>query len=215
MRLALILHILLIFPLSGCAPSSSMRSVLDLSQQITTSAPELQVAPSLNPDYRYLRVQTDNRASFFVLGYLDPHPDGTLEVWFSAQKEVLRLRQGRLMGVSGTATEWLNVTYAQPPAWSESLTHANYLRTRDIAPGYHFGLAESLQLQSIKAPEKSNLLGIPPESLSWFSESSTGKDGLKPTLYALRHEEDGARVVYSETCLAKELCFSWQRWPAN
>ena len=201
--------------LAGCTPTPPMQSLMDLSRQITGRDGLQQSAPAIDPAYRYLRVQSGNRVAFFVLGYLDPHPEGMIEVWFSAEKEVLRIRHGRLMGASGTPTEWLNVTYSHAPAWSNALDHTAYARKRDVAPGYRFGLEETLHLQPISAPEQSNLLGIPPEGLSWFMESSTAQEALRPTLYALRLEADGPRVVYSETCLDPQLCFSWQRWPAH
>lgn len=215
MRASPVVAITLLLTLTSCTPSSSLRPVIDLAQQVSGKTGASQTQINIIPAFSYLRVQIGNRVAFFVLGYLDPHPEGMVEVWFSAEKEVLRLRHGRLMGVSGTPTEWLNVTYPRAPAWSNTLAAATYERTRDVAPGYRYGLAETVQLRSISAPEKSNLLGIPPESLSWFLESSTDQAALKPTLYALRHDQDGPRVVYSETCLDTDLCFSWQRWPAN
>lgn len=212
--LAIIALPLFVF-LAGCTPSPALRSVLDLGEQLTHQEKTEQSAPTVNPAYRYLRVKVDDRVAFFVLGYLDPHPEGMTEVWFSAQKEVLRLRQGRIMGVTGTATEWLNVAYQRVPAWSKGMSGTAYERVRDVAPGYRYGISEILQLQPVMAPENSSLLGIAPESLSWYMESALGSRTLKPTLYALRKDENDPLVVYSETCLATDLCFSWQRWPAN
>lgn len=205
---------LLVF-VTGCTPSPALRSVMDIGQQLTSKDSSPQASPTFDPRFRYLRVQTGPRVVFFALGYLDPHPDGMVEVWFSGGKEVLRLRNGRVMGLSGTQTEWLNVGYQPVPGWSTGLSDVTYVRVRDVTPGYRYGIEEHLRLEPVKPPAKSNLLGIPGEDLFWFKESSTDKDALEPTLYALRNAEGKLGVVYSETCLDKNLCFSWQRWPAN
>ena len=61
------------------------------------------------------------------------------------------------------------------------------------------------------------------QRLSWFEErvlpSAKGTPVLvaadqilPPARYAVDMQEGRAVVVYSEQCLASELCFAWQRW---
>ena len=53
-------------------------------------------------------------------------PEGKVEVWYSGGKEVLKLLDGRLVGMVGTATEWLSVKLISPPAWGDQLDGMEY-----------------------------------------------------------------------------------------
>ncbi len=190
----------------------------------------------LNPSLRYLRVVVGGRVVLLVLGNVESDPQGPIEVWYSAQREVLRLQNGRVAGAVGLTTEWRSVSIPQLVSWSElarTAAPARWVRTRDVMPGYRFGVRDELLLSLVPAPAKSALQGIDPQRLTWFEERlpSTAGDSvlamfvrganpadqpLPPARYAvdLRAAPDIAdRVVYGEQCLAAELCFSWQRWP--
>lgn len=192
-----------------------MRSIMDLGGQLSSRGGAQAGGVALNKAYRYLRVQTGKRVVYFALGYLDPHPEGTIEVWYSGEREVLRLQNGRVVGVTGTPTEWLSVTLKGQPAWSGNPDGAVYERVRDVSPGYRFGLRETLRILSVPPPRGVNLVGMPVEDLTWFQESAAGADDLLPSLYGVRQEQGTPRVVYSEICLNRDLCFSWQRWQSQ
>ncbi|MEI7679946.1 MAG: YjbF family lipoprotein [Betaproteobacteria bacterium] len=184
-----------------------------------------------NPNFQYLRVTVDGRLALFVLGYIDPHPLGPVEVWYSAEKEVLRLQNGRLVGATGSPTEWQGVDIPLLPAWAtlaRTTEPLQWTRTRDVMPGYRFGLRDALSLRVTAAPDKSALLGITPQSLVWFEErmqpppTATGvfstlnpsdDNNLPVARYALALRDGKSTIVYGEQCLSARLCFSWQRWP--
>lgn len=195
---------------------------------------------TLNPALRYLRVTIDGQVSLFVLGNLDAdprpaaNPDGTpnapTEVWYSAEREVLRLRDGRVMGVSGFTPEWRNVELRGAPAWAQlaGLNDAMvYSRLRDVMPGYRYGIHDPLTLRRTQPPARSQLAGLEANRLAWFEEtrsaepssnapSSNADDmALPPARYAVELRAGQATVVYGEQCLARNVCFTWQRWPPD
>jgi hypothetical protein len=198
-----------------------MQSILDVGQQLTTTA----VTPApLNPNFNYLRVHVKNRVAYFVLGYIDKHPSGDVEVWYSAEREVLRLQNGRLVGATGSATEWSGVELIGQPSWSNSQTTQTFERVRDVSPGYQHGIHEKLQVRQIAPPKKTFLSrDVNKEALNWYEEqvitdtqknsiSLTSPTLLPVTIYAVHNNGRTHQVIYSETCLASDLCFSWQHW---
>ncbi|MDP2240422.1 MAG: YjbF family lipoprotein [Burkholderiales bacterium] len=185
---------------------------------------------SLNPNFRYLRVTIEGRVALLALGNEDSHPQGPIEVWYSAQREVLRLQNGRLVGAVGLTTEWRNVVLPELPSWSavaQAREPVPWVRVRDIMPGYRFGVRDTLLLRMVQPPQSSALKGPDPQSLSWFEErlqsdvpsrfpatlfpGLSADRPLPPARYAVALQEGRETVVYGEQCLAPDLCFSWQK----
>ena len=202
----------------------------------------------LNPNFRYLRVTIEGRVALLALGDVDEHPQGPIEVWYSAEREVLRFQNGRLVGATGLTTEWRNVFLPELPAWS-ALVRAEaplrWVRTRDVMPGYRYGVRDALALSVAPQPGKSALRDVDPQRLTWFEErfepAAQPDAALPPARYAVQFarpnhpapqsgaphhpgaqgappllgEEGKGTVVYGEQCLAPKVCFTWQRWPAG
>ena len=185
----------------------------------------------LNPAFRYIRITVGGRVSFLALGSEDKHPQGPIEVWFSAQREVLRLQNGRVVGAAGVTTEWRSVTLPEMPSWSalaRSQQPLLWVRIRDVMPGYRLGVRDELVLRAVPPPKESALQGVDAPSLSWFEERfQTGVVAgrltrlvtdvaidrvLPPARYAVDLRDGKEIVVYGEQCLAPEFCFTWQRW---
>ncbi len=179
----------------------------------------------LDPKYRWLRVATQGRHVYLALGYEDKNPLGTIEVWYSGTKEVLRLQNGRIAGATGLTTEWRSVSFQDVPTWS-SVASAElplrWTRTRDVMPGYRFGVRDRLEVRAILAPQKVPLQGVDAQQLSWFEErivspenarasASGDRDLLPVSLYAVDLKGESEKVVYGEQCLSPGLCFAWQR----
>lgn len=178
----------------------------------------------LDPRYVYIRATTGKNVAFLALGYVDPHPHGPIEVWFSADKEVLRFQHGRLVGASGLQTEWRQVRVPALPSWKELANKRapyHWQRVRDVMPGYQFSISDQLRLMSVAPPASSALLGIAPSSLTWFEESlllspSSGPvQALPPARYAVDFSGNAEKVVYGEQCLSADFCLTWQRWIAG
>lgn len=208
--------------LSACTPSTN--AIFQTAQNVLRPDAGVSAVP-LNPDFRYLRATTDGRVALLVLGYVEPNADGPIQVWYSAEREVLRLLNGRIAGAVGLPTEWRNVTLESPPPWN-SLKHAiqtpHWVRHRDVMPGYRFGVRDVLSLRSISPPSRSAIQGLDPEDLAWYEErvenslrdaKSVDENQLPAARFAVSLDEGGEAVVYSEQCLAPKLCFTLQRWP--
>lgn len=221
----------LVAALSGC--SSASNAILQTLPYAYGRNPGVDNA-RLNPNFRYLRITIGGRVVLLALGNVDSDPRGPIEVWYSAEREVLRLQNGRLIGAVGLTTEWRNVTLHELPSWSAA-AHAGralrWTRTRDVMPGYQFGVKDELSLRVIQAPRRSALQGMDPQRLTWFEESvesgtavgllaalgnGFGADGvLPPARYAVDLRGGRKAVIYGEQCLAADLCFTWQRWPVQ
>ena len=221
----------LVAALSGC--SSAGNAILQTLPYAYGRNPGVDKA-RLNPNFRYLRVTVGGRVVLLALGNMDSHPQGPVEVWYSAEREVLRLQNGRLVGAVGLTTEWRNTTLPELPSWSAAARADRayqWTRTRDVMPGYRFGVKDALLLRVVEAPQRSALQGLDPQSLTWFEESveSGSVAGLSavfgngnrdvavlpPARYAVDSQGGQEAVVYGEQCLAPDLCFTWQRWPVQ
>ena len=220
--------VLVVCTLAACTSgTNSMVQTLQQALQGNRSATDA----NLNPAFRYLRITIDGRVSFLALGSEDKPPQDPVEVWFSAQREVLRMQNGRLVGAAGVTTEWRAVKLPELPSWSElarSRQPFQWVRVRDVMPGYRYGVRDELVLSAISPPQKSALQGVVVQSLSWFEErfrtgsaagrltklvTDVGIDGvLPPARYAVDLRDGKEVVVYGEQCLAPDLCFTWQRW---
>ena len=209
----------LVAAIGGCATSTN--AIVQTMQSALGRGRGIEEA-KLNPDFRYLRVTIGRRVVLLALGYLDKHPQGTIEVWYSADREVVRLQNGRLVGAAGLTTEWRNVVLPDFPAWS-ALASAGaplrWSRTRDVMPGYRYGLRDSLALSVVPPPPTSALQGLDPKDLTWFEErladEALPKTALPAARYAVQLAGNEAIVVYGEQCLAPQTCFNWQRWPVG
>ena len=184
----------------------------------------------LNPNFRYLRITIAGQATLVILGFVDRDPQGPIDVWLSADREVLRIQNGRLIGAVGLTTEWRSVTLPKLPSWSEiARTREPFLwtRVRDVMPGYQFGLRDTLVTRVISTPPRSALQGIDARSLTWFEEQTEPKQSggllaalgsgqptamLPPARYAVDLHAPQETVVYAEQCLSQSFCFTWQRW---
>lgn len=166
----------------------------------------------LRPDLRYLRVTVERRPILMVLGYVDLDLHGRpVEVWYSADGEVLRLQSGRLVGMAGAPIEWLNVRLpAKLPDWSGEQAEGRYERLYDEMPDYRWARRDQVTVRSMLPPGDTQLQGLAPEGLRWFGESAHGRD-LPVARYAVMPGMQSP--LYGEQCLGASFCLSWQVWP--
>lgn len=172
-----------------------------------------------NPRFLYLRVDTGGHTVFLVLGYLDPVADeagATEEVWYSGDREVVRLWKGRLGATAGLPVDWRDVRYSAIPAWRavrNTPSGGSYQRTRDVMPGYVTDLRETVTIRAIATPAKTRTGVALPEGVQWFEETAVngqGQSTLPPARYAVDLTGTQEQVVYSEQCLSDTLCLVLQ-----
>ena len=175
---------------------------------------------TLNPNFQYLRVVTGGRVVVLALGDIDGPEQDPIEVWYSAEKEVLRIQRGRIVGAVGLTKEWRTVSLPELPSWNVLANSDGYrwTRLRDVMPGYKFGVRDNLLTTKVSPPSRSTLQGVSASELTWFEEitlSSDIVDKLPPARYALQYSDGSETIVYGEQCLDADFCFSWQRWSAS
>jgi hypothetical protein len=205
--------------LTSCAGSSNVvGEVVRLAlQKSEPSDPTL--AQVLNPQYRYLRATLDGRPFLLILGYVDQDAAAgeAVDVWYTGQGEVLKLKDGRLVGITGTQSDWLAVRHSVLPTWSaaavlDDSAAISYVRTRDLKAAYQFGMQEQVTLKRIPAPLLSAIAGQPSNDLVWLEERYVSGTDLPPSQFAVRQGARGSRVVYSWQCLSAQMCLSLQEW---
>lgn len=215
---------LIAIPLAGCGSVSTPLTdvVSALAARGLGSAEDTIQTSKLNPLYRYLKVNVEGGPSaLLVLGYIDPHPQGDIEVWYSAEKEVIKLQHGRIVGTAGLAIDWRAVHFpSAPPDWTAVPSQGSvYQRLRDEMPAYRYGISEQIELKP--------WLGVPaitlPASLpdaqarayGWFRETTrtSGDHALPPAWFAWGRQGGQSTVLYSEQCLSATVCLTLQRWP--
>jgi len=209
---------------SGCASSAVPYAELYGLVAKAALPPNDDALPAqLNPQLRYLRVDVPGRPpALLVLGYLDPHPEGEIEVWYSSQGEVLKTRQGRIIGTAGLELDWRRVATIPPaPRWQEVTAAGHrYRRLRDEMPGYRQSIASDMVvIPWTGLPNTALAASLPPERArryQWFREeeanSSLGNP-LPAAWYAWGRYNGQAAVVFSQQCLSVTFCLSLQPWP--
>jgi len=223
MRLiALLLHLILVTVLGGCAQSQS--AAWETARHFAGTSKAIDEVPAATP-HRYLRVTTQGQVALLVLGDLDrDNTSKPIEVWYSAGHEVLRLQDGRLVGLVGTPIEWLAVQLpANIPAWSQIAAPFSYERVRDEMPRYRIAVRESVRLEQTPPVRDSALRGVDPAALQWFEETAEAASASSPSFtqsphtlrarYAIARLPSGSRPTYGEQCLTDDLCITWQAWP--
>lgn len=154
----------------GCAPSQnavyqSLKAAYVGQEQPIESA-------TLNPKYRYMRVEFAGRPALLVLGYVDEVNGYPVESWYSANNELIQLKNGRLAGTAGLDFNWINVRYSQDiplenaivlrsdlsPADLHSKTAARksaaivYQRKHTLMPDYRAEIEETVFLEALSEP---------------------------------------------------------------
>ncbi|MDZ7892216.1 MAG: YjbF family lipoprotein [Rhodoferax sp.] len=214
---------------AGCASSTAQQAlVAALQGNLAKSGPSVDTAP-LNPAYRYLRVDVDGAGSaLLVLGYVEPHPAGAVEVWYSSLGEVLKTQQGRIVGTVGLPTDWSSVSYhSLPVAWSDAGAQASaYERVRSVLPSYRFGVKERVLLAPVPQADFGQMSsamfagGLRQSDVTkyrWYQEQVAGAvaQRLPISWYALGQRDGRDTVVFSRQCLAPDLCMNLQLLPVR
>lgn len=213
-------------PLVGCASSATPLAevVSALVSEGFGSAEGAIEASKLNPLYRYLRVDVKGRApALLVLGYIDAHPQGDIEVWYSSKSEVIKTQNGRIVGTTGLELDWRAVRFpSAPPVWNAVPSQgAVYQRLRDEMPGHRYAISEQIELKpwvgvpTITLP--ASLSGAQARAYTWFQETTltTSDQALPPAWFAWGVQRGQPTVLYSEQCLSATFCLKLQRLPVQ
>mgnify|MGYP000054668485 CR=1 FL=1 len=158
---------------------------------------------------KYLQVSLNDRKSAMALGYrrlqgLDVH-----EHWYSGQREMLHLMNGRIVEVQGMTYE-VRRQSEKTPSWrdlAESKKPLVWSRTKDLMPGYRYGQVEYIISQWVVPTRQEAALVSKPAQ--WFieqvkSKTADGREWLYNETFAVLDNQ----VIYSEQCVAPDLCLT-------
>ena len=130
------------------------------------------------------------------------------EYWYSGQKEMIELVEGRIVSVMGMTTEWRQ-TNSKAPSWDSLSSYSMptaWVRNRDLMPGYRYGFKDEVMTKIVEAPPKNKEFPI---GAVWFQDNinSKGMDGSEWAYQQLFAWVNG-KTLYSEQCIAQDLCLT-------
>jgi hypothetical protein len=198
----------------SCASMRPPEYVGALTSSLQSSVQNSLKVIDLKPGFEYLLIEIDGRKTAMVLGAREVlSQQGQAQVherWYSGQREMVHMVNGRLQTAVGLTVEWRQQR-SSPPAW-ESLAQLGssltWTRELDVMPGYRFGQTDHVQTRVSSAPKGAPIL---PSGVLWFSDwvrspQALGGDWVFAQHFALHQ----GKVVYSEQCLAPTVCFKFQ-----
>lgn len=160
------------------------------------------------PGFEYLEVEWQGRKAAMALGYRENKGSQVSEYWYSGQGEMLKLLNGRIVQVLGMTQEVRSLS-TNTPSWADLLSHrlpVVWSQTKDTMPGYRYGLQEFVISQQVIPTRVETALvnttdGWVLEEIK--SKEESGKTWIYQQKFALAND----RVIYSEQCVARDMCF--------
>lgn len=195
--------------LSACT-SGMVAGFLTIQEDVMPS--HRAVDPTLlKPEFRYLRVENKGQEALMVWVGNEPGPLGETSVWVSADGVILRLNQGRLVGVAERGRNW-RLTSESVLANTAAYTGKSYFsQTSDEQPGFRLGIVRTIKKITWPSTPPAVTWAPGANDLQWIEEVDTAS-GHRLALYGVNadhHAQAGQR------CLAPEWCLRWQIWPAR
>jgi hypothetical protein len=190
-----------------CACSTGQRAGWLTLQEAFAPAVVVRQTP-LKPDLRYLLVETGGREALMVWVGQERSSLGDASVWVSADGVVLRLLQGRLVGVAEPRRSWrlvaqTAVSTTGPVRWME---------TSDEQPGFRLGVVRTVErVTAAQVPAALAAWAVGAQDLRWSQEvdASTGQS------FSFVGVNTSGQVQAGQRCLAPDWCWRWQAWPAK
>lgn len=160
------------------------------------------------PGFEYLEVEWLGRKSVMALGYRSVSGTHTDEHWYTNQGEMLKLQNGRIAQVLGMTRELRRLSN-NSPSWTDLTSRklpVGWSQTKDVMPGYRFGLQEFVITQQVDPTSTEQSLSK--VATHWIAEEIKSKDASGKTwIYKQKFALANNQVVYSEQCVAQDMCF--------
>ncbi len=157
------------------------------------------------PGFEYIELELNGKKTALALGYRKVDGGDIEEHWYSGVGEMLTLRNGRLVEVLGMTSE-VRQTSREIPKWDQlEANHSplTWMRTRNLHPGYRYGVKEYVtsEVKVTKQVDRQT-------NQTWVHENvqSERADG-REWRYQEKFLLENGRVVFSEQCLAPNICF--------
>lgn len=198
-----------------CACGSDMRTGLSsLRQDLMPRAQTVRNVP-LKPELRYLLVKREEREALLVWVGTERTLLCEASVWVSADGVVMRLCEGRLIGVSEPQRQWQLIDESAALAVHPTLSHLSnrsiHRQTTDAQPGFHLGMVRTIEkIKSTRPDQPVPWIDIR-HDVSWIAEVDP-LSGTRLTLYAVSPEHDW---MAGQRCITPDWCVQWQTWPTK
>jgi hypothetical protein len=178
---------------------------------LTTLLPWQKQFAQVQPGVEYLWVSVGGRVTVMALGertLVGVAPNvARHEYWYTGQGEMLYLRNGRIQEAKGFTHEWRGQT-SSPPEWAvvlQSNRALSWRRQVDVMPGFRYNLVDHLTTYKLSSPRQL------PEQVQptavWVGDAVKSKnENGRAWRFEQRFAIEHGVVVYSEQCLALELC---------
>lgn len=188
---------------------------------------------ALDPRYRYLKVEANGQPALLVLGYIDKKQNTASDIWYSAYKEVVEIKDGRLANTEGMEVNWTQVTSIDAPSLIEALSSTDgvknkrnpkfrYSRMRTVMPGYHVNIRETVIMEALnETPSDAPKILQDANSnadIRWVQETvlvppASQNPSIKPlrAIYAVNIKS--GETIYGKQYLNENFYVSWLRWP--
>ena len=193
--------------LSGCASgfSAGLSSLLD---EVRSSPSSVRQTP-MKTGIRYLLVEDNQREALMVWVGNEVGPMGPTTIWVSADGVVLRLTQGRLVGISEPSRQWRLISESKLAPTGDDPRPLHFLQTTDEQPGQRMGVIRQVSKLPVKA--SSQTTSSLPEGLHWEQELDVTTGTLLALHGFLRPEGE---IAAGQRCIHPGWCLRWQTWPA-
>jgi len=180
-----------------------------VADTFSTLLPQGAASATYQPGLEYLQVSLNGRYAAMALGYRQTQGVDVHEHWYSGQREMVYLVNGRVVEVQGMTHE-LRKQSDKVPSWhdlAESKRPLVWSRSKDLMPGYRYGQVEYIISQRVEPTQQEAALVNQPAQ--WFieqvkSKTADGREWLYNETYAVVNNQ----VIYSEQCVAPELCLT-------
>ena len=164
--------------------------------------------PKFAANFEYLQVEFDGHKAYMALGRREVVNGKLHEYWYSAQREMMMLSNGRIEQVFGMTRELRQVNGEQP-TWLSLLKQDHpvvWKRRLDLMPGYRYGVTEIVTGYRTNRP--GHAPGDVAASATWIHETVKRQEpDDQISTYTQWFAIQEGNVVYSEQCLAAQMCF--------
>lgn len=197
--------------LSACSWGSV--AGLMMPKRVGVPSPVEVSSSALQPGFRYLLVKEENgHEALMVWVGNEKSPHGESSVWVSSDGVVLRLAQGRLIGISSLSRNWRLVD--EWPVFQENHsqeTPLQRIQTSDEQPGFRLGTVLILTERHLATPPVSMSWVVGANDLRWV-EQVDKSSGRQHALFAVDNQN---QTIAGKRCIHPDWCLSWQAWPAQ
>ena len=194
--------------LVGCS-SGQMAGVRAFQEEVfPRHLPVRQTA--LKPEFRYLLVEAKGQEALMIWVGTERSALGETSVWMSADGVVLRLAQGRLVGVSEPHRSWRLTAESPLLTNPASTTQSLFSQTSDEQPGYRLGIKRTIEKLDLPAHHQTPEWALVYPHLRWIQEIDVSS-GERLAVYGTNEQN---HTLAGQRCLGPDWCLRWQVWPA-